>query len=118
MTLRYSIPWPPDSGNHKNARGKYGQIYTKKRMTRWAQDAILVSPAPSFAIPPDAKIKLFCRYFPKDKRKRDTDNAMKPVRDLLEKILGVNDRRFLVYDMDLPSPDKENPRIEVEVEIE
>jgi len=116
--IHYTIPWPPHSGNHQHGfNSKSKKIFKKPQQTKWANDVILLSKSPSFEIKKNTFIRLHCFYFPPDKRKRDMDNAMKPVRDVLSKILDVDDKNFFLVEYGPPVIDKENPRIEIDVEI-
>ena len=68
--------------------------------------------------PPTKDRKIILRmwvWFP-DKRKRDSDNILKILQDSLTGIMWLDDRQVLPRVMDV-GVDKENPRVELNVEV-
>lgn len=70
-----------------------------------------------FSLPGDkADILIEMRFYPPDRRSDRVNfaNRMKPYIDGVAEALGVNDQRFLP-DYRFHDPDKENPRVEIDV---
>ena len=67
---------------------------------------------------PEAGEKIILRYWVywKNNQRRDTDNIAKLLQDSLTDVLYVDDRYVLPQAMDY-SVDKQNPRLEIELEV-
>ncbi len=63
----------------------------------------------------EGDVVLEFRYFFPDKLRRDTNNMLKLICDGITAALGIDDSRFLCRDMER-SVDRENPRVEVEIQ--
>lgn len=65
----------------------------------------------------DEKVVMRLWIFWPDRRRRDTDNTLKLLQDSLTGILWEDDRQVLPRVMDY-EVDRENPRIEIELEVQ
>lgn len=120
---RLVLPLPP-SVNHSHVNVRHGRRLmrirseaTKRFMAeagwlarKWAMES-------GWKVPEAGK-KVILRMwmFWPDKRRRDQDNAIKLIQDALNGILWDDDRQVLPRVMDF-SVDRENPRVEIEVEV-
>jgi len=112
-----SLDIPPRTV-HPNARTHWA---TRSRATKSircaARIAILNETARGSTIPPDALLNVRCRWFFRDRRRRDTDNLlawMKAAFDGIADGLGYDDRRFVHWPASVDC-DRDRPRVEVDL---
>ncbi len=75
------LPWPPTVNNYYSvARGR--KILSPKGR-RYKKDATLIAKVQAAGEPLEGEIALTIRVYPPDKRKRDIDNLLKPILDVL-----------------------------------
>ena len=79
--LTITLPWPPTVNNYYTvARGRK---ILSKRGRRYKNEAWLVLLAQGRYRQLQGDVSLFIRAYPPDKRRRDLDNILKPVLDVL-----------------------------------
>lgn len=113
MTARIELPFPPAAlSGHNTGHWRVKSALVKKHR-EWSY-AVTLSARPKIAETGD--ILLVMHFHPKDNRGDRTNfaNRMKPYIDGIADALGVNDRRFLPS-YHFYAPDKNNPRVEVEI---
>ena len=97
--IEFSLPMPP-SGNHRNIWGKHGPYRSPAYRDYIKRGMLLLGrvPAPQF----DKEAKLGCKVevFPKDARRRDLDNSVKCVWDLIQAKWGIDDYRYWHLEID------------------
>lgn len=120
---RLVLPLPP-SVNHSHINVRHGRRLMRIRSEatrqflveaawlarKWSLETRWMVPKPS------EKVIVRLWVFWPDKRRRDTDNIWKLTLDSMTGILWADDRQALPRVMDF-SVDRENPRVEIEVEV-
>lgn len=112
MTTRFSISFPPCTGNSQYAIRKGGGRFLRPEVRRWREDCCLLIPAVEF--PDNGRISLSIVFFAPDFRKRDADNHLKPVLDAIKAAWQIDDSQFDLAGVKM-KVDLENPRVEVSV---
>lgn len=88
-SLKLVLPFPPASGNHQHARGRYGNVYVRNAITNYR---LLVRAAVlrqfqgvkfSSLLPITGKCDIEIHVVPPDRRRRDKDNLEKVVLDAI-----------------------------------
>jgi len=115
-TIKFTIPQVPGSVNHLYGHTKFGRKYIKPQGIEFksiTHNSLSNIDIPLSIFHNRLKIK-FTIYFDTT-RKRDLDNCMKILWDSLESHLFEDDCQIDEYTV-VRAFDKENPRVEVEVE--
>ena len=75
------LPWPPTVNHYYTVAN--GRKILSKRGRKYKEDAwvLAVAQGPNYRL--EAPISVFIRAYPPDNRKRDLDNLLKPVLDVL-----------------------------------
>ena len=112
-----SLDIPPRTV-HPNARTHWA---TRSRATKAVRTAAyyeaISATSNGSTIPPDALLNVRCRWFFRDRRRRDTDNLlawMKAAFDGIADGLGYDDRRFVHWPA-VVDCDRDRPRVEVDL---
>lgn len=106
------LPWPP-SGNHCHRSTSSGRRYSTARYRAWRTAAVALARATGVRVPGHYRILVECH--PPDRRRRDLDNAYKPVSDALEEAGVVEDDAFAVDVRLLRKPVEKGGRVRVTV---
>ena len=120
---RLTLPLPPSvNHSHINIRKRYRLMRIRSTATKdYMCEAGWLAKGWCAAekwTPPTKDRKIIMRvwvWFP-DKRKRDADNILKILQDSLTGIMWLDDRQVMPRVMDV-GVDKQNPRVEIEVEV-
>ena len=113
-TIILPFPTAKLSGHNSGGWRKHAPTVKRARALAWATT---MEHKTRFSLPGDkADILIEMRFYPPDRRSDRVNfaNRMKPYIDGIAEALGVNDARFLP-DYKFCAPDKENPRVEVDV---
>lgn len=88
LAVELSLPYPP-SGNAL-WRSNRGRVHKSERYTRWLKDAgyIALEQRPGGIVGP---YKISIQATRPDKRRRDLDNLLKPISDLLVSVGVIED---------------------------
>ena len=103
---------------HPNARTHWAiRSKATKSVRCGARIATLNATARGSTSPPDAILNVRCRWYFRDRRRRDTDNLlawMKAAFDGIADGLGYDDRRFVHWPA-VVDCDRDRPRVEVDL---
>jgi Holliday junction resolvase RusA-like endonuclease len=116
MPVAVTLPLPP-TVNHMYTHGRRGQKFLSENYRKWKKEAGMeILPYKRYFRdmyrPPYQYTVTFC--FP-DRRKRDADNRLKPLQDLVSEVFGFDDEEIWRGVFEKGEIDKNNPRCELTI---
>ena len=114
MMQSYTLPAPPTLNRMYRAVGR-GRVLKAKEYRAWLKEADALMHAHRVPVRISGPVKVHIVAFPKDKRIRDIDSYAKPLLDLLECAVLVDDSQVEVLQLERMEPTGEPHCVHIHV---
>ena len=111
--MKLTLPWGCLCSDNRRVGGMVGKL-TKRYRT--GKEAAHVCAMLQVKDKLEGDVKVSLTFYPPDKRRRDTSNLEKLIFDALEGVCYTDDNQITIHTNIREKPDRENPRVEIEIE--